>query len=368
MSREGVTNPKSQNELVNGLYNMLTDSSMVIIRLTGTVSNKNRFDDKLVGRAAASVMEGKVRTRTNYTHTLSWCLGTEVEQYDIDLFTISKAAEWLSAEYSCAPAPHNVYIISGNDSALRHITNTRSLDNQTELLMFHRALTKFFSTIRDTHIHLVWSPVCRKRSQDTGARKAALQACTHAPLSTLNHVQSAAYVKRKAQQRAYHQWSTQWAIDRQKTILRDVTPYDYTITQPPDGCNHPLFTQSIPPKKPSKDYVPITQHTTCTAMRLAACHSFTSEYSQCHRPDLPPEAHTCPCGFPDRTTYHLIYNCPHYRYIREHMWTYTCRNFDRISFDEFFGTDQAYNFLLFLQKSRAASRPEVGPSGPFDPG
>jgi len=368
VSCEGVTNPKSRNELVNGLYNTLTDSSTVIIRLAGTVSNKNHFDDKLVGGVAASVMEGKVGMRTNYTHTLSWCLGTEVEQYDVDLFAISKATKWLSAEYSRAPAPHNIYIISSNDLALCHITNTWSLDNQTELHMFHRALTKIFSTIRDTHIHLVWSLVCRKRSQDTGARKAALQACTHAPLSTLNHIQSATYVKRKARQRAYHQWSTQWAIDQQKTILHDVTPYDYAITQPPDGHNHPLFTQSIPPKKPLKDYVPITRCTTCTAMRLAACHSFTSKYSRCHRLDLPPEAHTCPCGFPDWTTYHLVYDCPRYRYICEHMWTYTHRNFNCISLDECFGTDQAYNFLLFLQKSRAASRPEVGPLGPFDPG
>ncbi len=178
--------------------------------------------------------------RSGYTHTLSWCLGTEVEQYDIDLFAISKATEWLAAEYSCAPTPLNVYIISGNDLALHHITNTWSLDNQTKLLTFHHVLTKFYSMTRDTHIHLVWSPVCRQRSQDTGARKAALQACTCAPLSTLNHVQSATYVK--ARQHAYHQWSMQWAINCQKTILRDITPYDYAITQPPDGCNHPLFT------------------------------------------------------------------------------------------------------------------------------
>jgi len=258
VSREGVTNPKSRNKMINGLYSLLDVSSTVIIRLAGTVSNKNRYNNKLVGGVAASVMEGQVGTRSGYTHTLTWCLGTEVEQYDVDLFAISKATEWLADEYSRAPPPRNVYILSGNDSALRHITNTRSLDNQTELLTFHRALTKYYSTTRDTHIHLVWSPVCRQRSQDTGARKAALQACTRAPLSTLNCVQSATYVKRKARQRAYHQWSTQWTIDCQKTILRDITPYDYAITQPPDGRNHPLFSRAIPPKKLSDDYVMIT--------------------------------------------------------------------------------------------------------------
>src|SRR6266702_4097767 len=50
-------------------------------------------------------------------------------------------------------------------------------------------------------------------------------------------------------------------------------------------------------------------------MRLAACHSFTSKYSRRHRLDLPPEAHACPCSFRDRTTYHLVYDCPRYHYI-----------------------------------------------------
>ncbi len=161
VSREGVTNPKSRKDYVDGLYSLLTNSSMVIIHLARTISNKDRFDDKLVGRVAASVMEGLVRTRPGYTCTMSWCLGTEVTQYDVDLYAISKAAEWLSAEYSHAPAPQFVYIISSNDLALRHITNSWSHDNQTELLLWHRSLTAFFSSHRDTSIQLVWSLVCQ---------------------------------------------------------------------------------------------------------------------------------------------------------------------------------------------------------------
>ncbi len=41
VSHEGVTNPKSWNEMVNGLYSLLDNSSMVIIRLARMVSNKN---------------------------------------------------------------------------------------------------------------------------------------------------------------------------------------------------------------------------------------------------------------------------------------------------------------------------------------
>ncbi len=191
---------------------------------------------------------------------MSWCLGTEVTQYDVDLFAISKAAEWLSAEYSRAPAPLHIYIISGNDSALCHIANTQSHDNQTKLLLWHKSLTAFYSSHRsqDTSISLVWSPVCRSRTQDTGARRAALQACTHAPLSTLNRVQSASYVKQKARQHAYHQWSTQWRLDCGKSLFCDSPTYDYAITQPPDGRNHPLFLVAVPPKKPAQEYITIT--------------------------------------------------------------------------------------------------------------
>src|SRR6266571_5410932 len=80
VSCEGVMNPKSRNKLVNGLYSSMPNSSMVIICLTGTISNKDQFDDKLVGGAAANVLEGQVMMRIGYTRTMSWCLGTEVTQ------------------------------------------------------------------------------------------------------------------------------------------------------------------------------------------------------------------------------------------------------------------------------------------------
>ncbi len=366
VSCEGVMNPKSRNKLVNGLYSSMPNSSMVIICLTGTISNKDQFDDKLVGGAAANVLEGQVRMRIGYTRTMSWCLGTEVTQYDVDLFAIAKAAEWLAAEYSHAPAPHHIYILSSNNSALRHITNSRSHDNQTKVLTWHRSLTTFFSSQRDTSILLVWTPVCWSRSQDSGARRAALQACMCAPLSSLNHVQSASYVKQKARQHMYHQWSTQWQLDHRKSHFCNSPVYDYAITQPPDGRNHPLFTKDIPPKKPADDYITITRCSSCTAMCLATQHSFTSEYTRRHRPNLPPEAQHCPCSFMDRSICHLLYDCTRYESQRTHP-LYLRRHMSTVPPEELFGL-HAYTLLLFLQKTGAASRPETGPSGPFDPG
>src|SRR6266702_1568506 len=346
VSREGVTKPKSRNERVNELYSSLADSSTVIIRLAGTVSNRNWFDNKLVGGVAASMMEGKVGMRSGYTHTTSWCLGMEVTQHDVDLFAISKATKWLAAEYSHAPAPQLVYIISSNDSALCHITNTRSHDNQTKLLTWHRTLTTFYSTHRDMSISLVWTPVCQSRTQDSGARRAALQACTCAPISSLNCVQSVSYVKKMARQRAYHQWSKQWQLDRRKSRFCNSPTYNHAITHPPDGCNHPNCVRAIPPKKPAQEYITITRHTSCTAIQLVVQHSFTAEYTKRHRPDLPPEAQACLCSFSDQSISHLLYDCMRY----EHKCCYPLflrRHLSTVLPDELFGW-HAYSVTFLL--------------------
>src|SRR6266702_4041165 len=86
-----------------------------------------------------------------------------------------------------------------------------------------------------------------------------------APLSTLNCIQSASYVKQKARQCAYHQWSVQWQLDHGTSLFCDSPTYNYAITQPPDGHNHPLFIASIPPKKPPHQYVTIIRPTSCIA-------------------------------------------------------------------------------------------------------
>ncbi|KAH9020766.1 hypothetical protein EDB84DRAFT_1441693 [Lactarius hengduanensis] len=105
-------------------------------------------------------------------------------------------------------------------------------------------------------------------------------------------------------------------------------------------------------------------------MQLATLHSFTSDYAKRHRPDLPPEASACPCGYPDRSFVHLIYECPRYERARGRYITWLSVQYT-VPTDLFTGGElyDPYDFLVFLQKTGAASRPEMGPLvAPFDPG
>ncbi|KAH9171877.1 hypothetical protein EDB89DRAFT_2070432 [Lactarius sanguifluus] len=141
----------------------------------------------------------------------------------------------------------------------------------------------------------------------------------------------------------------------------------------PDGRNHPLWLAAIPPKKPSEDHVPITQRSHCTAFQLATLHSFTSDYTKRHRPDLPPpEVAFCPCSFRDRSFYHLVYDCP--RFVQQRVDLFSSRSqIARVPedvtppIDLFTGNgDMPYASCLFLQQTGATSRPEAGALPPAD--
>jgi hypothetical protein len=84
-------------------------------------------------------------------------------------------------------------------------------------LLFKDSLTTFFSSQenRDTRLHLVWAPVSRKRAQDNKARAKVMEAIQVAPLAGLNRVQSAAFLKRVARQRAYNNWLSEWNAERE---------------------------------------------------------------------------------------------------------------------------------------------------------
>ncbi|KAH8981268.1 hypothetical protein EDB86DRAFT_3087192 [Lactarius hatsudake] len=149
---------------------------------------------------------------------------------------------------------------------------------------------------------------------------AARKACSLTPPASIRRMQSAAFVKKLARAATFWAWCREWTTIQNHPTHHDPRAYGHSIDfhQPPDGCNHPLWLAAIPPKKPDKDHVHITCRTHCTAFQLATLHSFTSDYTSCHRLDLPPEAAHCPCGFQDQSFYHLVYNCEHYTTQR---WT-----------------------------------------------
>ena len=167
-------------------------------------------------------------------------------QHDVDLFALANAAKWIDIYYTERIPPRHIYIMCRNSSALTAITNIRAPAAQPHNSVFHTALTAFCSRHRDNGITLVWSPVSRDRVQ---VRSQALAACTHTPRASLNRVQSAAYQKSVARKRAFARWAQEWKMERRKRGCHDSFAYEYALTHPPNGDNHPLWTAAV--KRPT---------------------------------------------------------------------------------------------------------------------
>jgi hypothetical protein len=358
----GVTHPKQQKEWVNELYSTITAPTGAIICVASTVSNKGRPDNQAVGAAAAVLMQGGDRAEMER----SWCIGVEVTQFDVNVFALAKTAEWLASYYTTVVPPTDIYILSGNNSALQFITKANSLVNQRAALLFKDSLTTFFSIEenQDTRFHLVWAPACRKRAQDNKARARVMEAAQVAPLAGLNRVQSAAFLKRVTRQRAYNNWLSEWNVEREsrrRTNKPDHFAYSWSIITPPDGKNNPIWCGVITMLAKSKGKIPApSRHTTSTLLHFAVGHGFFSDYSTRFRKDLPDESHFCPCGTAPRDLMHLIYNCPRFQHIRNQC------DFGEINHhtppDTFF-TDpySALTFANFLSEGRVGFKPEEGP-------
>ena len=157
------------------------------------------------------------------------------------------------------------------------------------------------------------------------------------------------------------------------THIHNHTPdhpcYDLAILNPPDGRNNPLWRGAI--SIPTKLKEQCSRHAVTTALRLATGHAFTSQYARRFRKDLPPEASACPCGWPERDDWHLIYDCPRFSHIRSHRdfyHTITSRTDITLFYND---ADTAHLFVMFLEEGRVTFRPECGPTEadvPFDPG
>jgi hypothetical protein len=365
----GVTHPKQRKEWVDGLYSTITPSSGAIIRVASTVSNKGRPDNRVVGAAAAVLTQGGDRAELER----SWCMGVEVTQFDVDVFALAKSAEWLASYYTNVVPPTDIYLLSGNHSALQFITKADSLVNQRAALLFKNSLSTFFSIQenRDTRFHLVWAPVSRKRAQDNKARAKVMEAILVAPLAGLNRVQSAAFLKRVARQKAYNNWLSEWNAEREsrrRSNKTDHFAYGWSLITPPDGKNNPIWrgVVTIPAKSKGKIPAP-SRHTTSTLLRFAVGHGFFSDYSTRFRKDLPDESHFCPCGSAPRTMMHLIYDCPRFQHIRNQ------RDFqviDKYTPPDLFFTDPdvALIFAKFLSEGRVGFKPEEGPIVEFRDG
>jgi hypothetical protein len=281
---------------------------------------------------------------------------------------LARTAEWIVSYFTArAVLPSDIYILSNSLASLQAITNTCHLESQQAVLLFHKSLSSLFSSqdFWDTTVHLIWAPVHRDRKQDTRARSRALEACSVAPISGLNCVQSAAYLKRMACLEAFRDWAGKWEVE---CILRDCNckpdhfAYGWSILKPPDGGNNPVWRGLITLPAKSKGKIPCpSRHTTSTLLCFAVRHGFFSNYSSHFRKDLPPEAHYCPCGNGPRDMMHLMYYCPRYDYIRSKCEFAQIMNHHTPP-DQFFSEPEyALLFAQFLSEGRVAFKPEEGP-------
>ena len=363
----GITTPQDRKAWVDDLYRSSPESGVSIISVAATVSNKGRYDDLMVGGAAAILNTGTGGSSRTWTRHRA--LGTEVTQYDVDLYALALGAQFLTDHYADRDPPTHVYLLSRSQAALSAITNTRNLVNQRSVLLFHTALTAFCSRHRDIGITLVWSPVVRERVQDSTVRSKALLACKLTPRASLNRVQSAAHQKRLMRKRAYAKWAAEWMEDQRAGKHTHSHSYQLALPFPPDGKNHPLWLAARKDLWPDGDSPP-SRHTTTTALRFATGHAFTSDYARRFRKDLPEEANACECGHPDRTWDHLIYGCTRFEHIREKIRDFNYPTQDRmIRPEEFFSDPRCTElFLAYLQLSRAGFKPYVPPAVPVHPG
>ncbi|KAF8261662.1 hypothetical protein EI94DRAFT_1809968 [Lactarius quietus] len=346
---KGKCTPKDRKADVAALYTgwSASDAERVIIQTAATISKKDRFDDLMVAGAAVVMTTfgggGELQNQVQ-----QWCLGTEVTQFDVDLFALAKAAEWVEQYYRTRAPPSHIYILAGNLSALQTITDIRTLIHQNTVLLFHKALTSFFSQHWDVKLWLTWSPPVRTRSQVTLARTAALGACTITPRALLSSIHSPSHQKAAARKRAFHMWKTEW-LEKRRADQHTSFAREYALTRPPDGKNHPLWLGV------DKATVDVTRHTTSTALRLAVGHAFTSDYTKRFRPDIPPDELYCECGFTDCSWFHLVYDCPRFEEARTTAAGHA--RWDSFSPQDLMGTDAALcgMFYDFLHISRAVT-------------
>src|SRR6266702_2507512 len=372
----GVTNPERRRAWTRDLNRSIEGLSIGIIHAVGTLTNIGRDDGVVVGSAAASFsIAGSAWTGN------AWTLGRSMTQFDVDAFSIAKAAESLAVCYANEVAtPDLFYIISNSAPALQAVRNPRNTKAHDHALMFHQSLTTLCLNHRNVQVILLWAPEDHNSEGRGVAHGLAAEACRHGRREDLKRIMSAAYQKDLARQQVFINWGMEWRVGRgilergdcgEKTWVYNNAPplappsfhRAHTLTRPPNGGSHPLWRAATAREKDDKGRQtgpPLySRRTTSTALRLAVDHAFTGTYVIRFWPKDPEENSACPCGCLFRTDLHILYDCPHFgaaRHISRMVYNGTPTPYHAL-----YRSTNSHRLLAFLQISGALFKPETGP-------
>jgi hypothetical protein len=367
MSYMGVENPCVRKTWIQDLMVAVTGTSTMLVHLAAATLNREADGLGVVGGAAATYSRGGADITSH-----DWVIGTNLTQFDADVYVLARVAEVMAQCYTPEVAPpDSIYLFCSSAPALQAIMNPRSIKAHSFALRFHHALTTFFSYHKG-HITLCWAPKDESLEGNWLARSLASQVCSrdHADLPDgMDRIQSAAFQKDRARRKAFHQWELEYRSARARNVLHiestgstlDGAAYQYAISQPPSKVNHPLWSAAVAMEKDKwgrKTRRPrFTRWTTSTALQLAVDHAFMGSYTKRFRPADPPESLWCPCGYHLRNPDHLIRHCRHH-----YLHRLSCLIITRsliLSLKTLFShsVEHSHCLLSFIQQSHAAMRP-----------
>jgi hypothetical protein len=317
LSFMGIVSPWVRTAWTQDLTNSVEGLSILISHAAAVLSNRGWNDDQVASGVAATFSVGG-----SPLSILGWSIGDRLTQFDADVFAIAKTAEALACYYTeGVPTPDNMFILSPSLSALMAVKNPRSTSSQQASLMFHQALTTITLHHRATRFYLVWTLVDAELEGQWVARVIVAEACLQDPPEGLHKVQSAAFQKARAHERAFNRWAQDYHFDQAKNTLQlratslplDRVAFTHAITNPPSGGNHPLWRAAVEVERDELGRK--TRHPKCPrrvtsmALQLVVDHTFTGSYAAHFCPSDPPETLLCPCGAPLHTPQHLTLEC-----------------------------------------------------------
>ena len=324
------------------------DPTVALVHVVGTVTNRGRRDNKIVGAAAASIPSA---WKGVHDHDQAFELGEGVSQFDVDAFGISLAARAIHSYLNDdGPARHFI-VLSRSQSAIIGISNPNSRAIQEHALNFAHVVRLILSSHADVSISIEWTPADTRLRGFCHATHLALQQCAQPTDDdvAVRNVLSATFQKLKSRAEALEQWAREWY-----TKPRSSQAYRLALTKPPDGYNHPLWVAALKAKPPP------SRSTFCTALRLAVGHAFTAEYTRRFKREFEPLDVICECGYEERTLAHILFDCPLFLRARNEAEIDNRRL--RPSIFDLFGTiDGAKQLFKFLNNTPAAHKPAKAP-------